>query len=73
MKVGGYWHTIRTAFGATVQIRGVQTLSSDRSTALLCKDINADAEEGYHIKKKRRRQQQYVIMFTQSSVLKYLV
>jgi hypothetical protein len=55
MKVGVYWHTIRIAFGATFQNPGVQTLSSDRSTALLCKDIKADAEEGYHIKKKRRQ------------------
>ena len=45
----GTGHTIRTALAPLFKIQEVQTLSSDRSTALLCKDINIDAEDDYHI------------------------
>jgi hypothetical protein len=53
MKAGVPGHHSHS-FGANYS-KSIEQLSSDHSTTLLCKDINADAEDGYRMKKKKRQ------------------
>jgi hypothetical protein len=53
MKVGVTGTPFAQPWVSLFKIQEVQTLSRDRSTALLCKDINADAEDDYHIQEER--------------------
>jgi hypothetical protein len=66
MKAGVPGHHSHS-FGAD-HSKSIEQLSSGHSTTLLCKDVNADAEDGYRMKKEKKRQQQHVIVFTHSSV-----
>ena len=69
MKVGVLGTPFAQLWVSLFKIQEVQTLSSDRSTALLCKDINANAEDDYHIQEEKESAAAYAVIYLEVSGL----